>query len=304
MKSEPQAGWYEENEEPKSGWQDLMEFYERVKNTEGSWVFRGQKRAEWGLETSIERAAKRFGVKPEKMPDLEKGLVRRFKRQAKLYLQHIPKGDEDDRISIEWLSLMRHYGAPTRIMDWTYSFFVAVHFAIEVTEPDKPFAIWALNRSWLVRRAEEALPDDLKEDVEKSYKDKRKTYMGDRVDTMNNILTHQPPCVLAYPMASYEVNERMFLQQGEFLAPGDVRRTMEENMKPLFNGDGSSGNLKKLTMCCDKDSLCEIIENLHRMNINRATLLPGLEGFARSLENLIAIDGTIVPYSRAGERSG
>jgi hypothetical protein len=32
---------------------------------------------------------------------------------------------------MEWLALMRHYGAPCRLLDWTHTFWAAVFFAIE-----------------------------------------------------------------------------------------------------------------------------------------------------------------------------
>jgi hypothetical protein len=37
--------------------------------------------------------------------------------------------DQDDWL--EWIALMQHYGAPTRFLDWTYSLYVAVFFAVE-----------------------------------------------------------------------------------------------------------------------------------------------------------------------------
>ena len=48
---------------------------------------------------------------------------------------------------MEWLALMRHYGAPCRLLDWTHTFWAAVFFAIEkatdfcsvwVVDPIKP----------------------------------------------------------------------------------------------------------------------------------------------------------------------
>jgi len=48
---------------------------------------------------------------------------------------------------VEWLALMRHYGAPTRLMDWTWSFYVAVFFAMHDIPPESEdnCAVWALN---------------------------------------------------------------------------------------------------------------------------------------------------------------
>ena len=46
---------------------------------------------------------------------------------------------------MEWLSLMRHYGIPTRLLDWTHSFLVAAYFAVDDADKARDCAIWALD---------------------------------------------------------------------------------------------------------------------------------------------------------------
>ncbi len=48
-------------------------------------------------------------------------ILREFQHKTGLYLERKP--DKDD--VLDGLALMRHYGAPTRPTDWTYSFSVA-----------------------------------------------------------------------------------------------------------------------------------------------------------------------------------
>src|SRR5436309_276549 len=38
--------------------------------------------------------------------------------------------------ALEWLALMQHYGAPTRLLDFSYSFWIALFFAFEAAEDD------------------------------------------------------------------------------------------------------------------------------------------------------------------------
>jgi len=97
------------------------------------------------------------------------------------------------------------------------------------------------------------------------------------------------------------MNERLAAQQGLFLFPFDLGASFEENLAETFRLDPtclkSSGfadratlpmstlaNICILKIVLPKAYHVAAIEDLRKMNISTATLFPGLDGFARSLQ--------------------
>ncbi|MFC2023948.1 FRG domain-containing protein, partial [Chloroflexota bacterium] len=104
-----------------------------------SWAFRGHERSEWSLYSTLSRRFIDFGVHKEAWAHQEDRIFRIFCRKAHLFLKHVPKKDR----AFEWLSIMQNHGAPTRLLDFTWSPFVAAFFALEKAETDS--AVWAVN---------------------------------------------------------------------------------------------------------------------------------------------------------------
>lgn len=259
----------------------FFEFHKKFMQKKETWIFRGQEDCEWGLTTKLERAVKNFGHKMKDAPKIEAGLLRRFMRQCQNYLTKTPSPGN----YMEWFALMRHYGAPTRLLDWTYSFFVATYFAVESAKGK--CVVWAFNAECLEKKLKGILPKKTwalayEDDVNlQLYRDFEKVFM------------RKPPKAFVCPMNPYEFGERLVIQQGVFLCPGDVSKSFESNLEEPFSKSELKKNLRKYEIADDLKLRKDILRHLHRMNMNRATLFPGLQGFAESLTTLLAFRDVI-----------
>lgn len=94
-----------------------------------NWIFRGMPSIKYVLQPGISRSRYR-GIKKEIDPEEEANILQGFVDRIRLQVSQHPKND------LEWLTLGRHYGLPTRLLDWSASILVAAYFATgaQVTE--------------------------------------------------------------------------------------------------------------------------------------------------------------------------
>lgn len=293
-------------------WEEIYNSYLKFSISGRQWIFRGQENSGWRLRSTLERAIVRFGFgarqpidrctpdynqqedvlyreilaqglqgrKQHDAFDIELALLRKFKRQCYLYTSQVP---QDENI-MEWLALMRHYLAPTRLLDWTYSFFVALFFAIENATGNT--AIWALDTDWLRDRVGQCFPDELKIFDQDQHI---------RRETFKELFTSSKAKPTVYAVNPYRRNRRLSIQQGIFLCPGRIDIPFEDNLVDLLSDPSANGAFCKLIIDVNCTTRNAILKHLLEMNVYRAALFPGLEGFARSIETTLAYPDTLVP---------
>ena len=108
------------------------------------------------------------------------------------------------------------------------------------------------------------------------------------------------------PVQPLKTNERAATQQSLFLCPNPSIWGFEFALKQVLKSDWDRCEAWRLEhqpkdepykperffkLCIAPQARSELLRELYRMNINYATLFPGLDGFARSLGTNITVSG-------------
>ncbi len=209
--------------------------------------FRGHSNCEWSLLPSLYR----LDYNEKKRRKLEKILYYDFLAYSGAILAK-------DLSSWEVLFEMRHAGIPTRLLDWTENFGVALYFALK--DNSKNPCIWILDPFKLNKKAINGeVIQDPKSDFKYNY---YQMYMLDREK------------VSEMPVAIYPAKQcaRIFAQKGVFTLQGSVGEPLE-NIYPdcVTRVDLPSG------------ALSEAKRFLNLAGINEYTVFPDTDGLARYL---------------------
>ena len=234
--------------------------------------FRGQAKQCWKLQPKAERftwtdwsledgdRSYRFvnNVEPEMN---EATLLREFQSVAHLYINPTPAPDE----VVDWLSVMQHYGAPTRMLDWTRSPCVAFFFSI-LHHPSEDATLWAIDIDWLRERSLKILRQH----------DPECPVDSNMVNGyINRILLRPENPPLIVPATPRNPNERMRVQEGELLCnlrhEGAVSSVLLGMIlyPPMVERQVISRIVVK------KDRIDDFIKNLRQKDVYADRLLPG-----------------------------
>ncbi|MDY0748094.1 FRG domain-containing protein [Paucibacter sp. R3-3] len=223
-------------------------------------AFRGQRVADWPLASSLYRRLLAYCPDKATWPEREARALRIFRRKAHIYLADPQVLDDDLRC----LAMMQHHGAPTRLLDFTKSPFVAAFFALE--RSDGNAAVFSLDTPALWKAAP-ALSPDLRRDVI----DPRRPGNFARYFAMND----RPVLWCGEPA---RMDSRLVAQSGLFVVPGQIQQPLDQI---LAHYDAPVPLLKRLVIRASLRNA--FMRELYRMNITDATLFPDLDGLARSI---------------------
>jgi hypothetical protein len=152
--------------------------------------------------------------------ELQESRIRRiFERKSRLFLADVPNNDE-----IEWLALMQHHGAPTRLLDFTWSPYVAAFFALERATEDA--AVWAINLPllWAIHDKHKIDRVNVGDADPRNPEAFKKYYLPNRR-------------AFVWQGDSFRMPQRVVAQSGTFLVSSHLGMTVEEILA-RYPGEG------------------------------------------------------------------
>lgn len=261
-------------------WDDLVKevfegsYNEKIGRYRSPFAFRGQPK-DYPLRSGLMR----LGHPIPELPNFERYLFNSFKKYAHQEFQ----GENSEW---RWLSFAQHHGLPTRLLDWTYSPFVAMHFATsDLSKMEEDGVIWCVNlyaiQKWLPKKLYKVI-DQARSGVftidmlEENFEDIQAfdTNEGDR----DFVLFFEPPSLdlrIVNQVALFSFMSNPSGNLDDWLANTSL-------MKSNIIDSADSEICKKI--CLKKEAKWEIRDKLDQANINERVLFPGPDGLSSWLK--------------------
>ena len=231
-------------------WNSIKSLFGRLfKRAESECIFRGQADATWGLEPSLLRRFKQTGkaINQAKMIELEKEARAEFIFQAHLHISDYIINRTHDQW--DWWALMQQYRAPTPMLDWTWSPYIAAYFAAN-EHFDREGSIWYVSDIRLT-------------EVMKAVKATDRTVR---------------------PYYYITPTDRVVAQQSVATFSDDLTADQAVILDELMPEESNTLVFHRITFPANQKVM--ILKELRQMNISAASLFPGIDGLGRSIAEL------------------
>jgi hypothetical protein len=217
-------------------------------------VFRGLARSSYRNISSLARLAGDYR-------GLERHLIRNFRKYAHRQAPGPTMWD--------WLALAQHHGLPTRLLDWTFSPLVALHFAT-ATALDEPAVLWAVDCEGAHQRLPALLQDALQREGALVFTTEMLARHAPQLTDLDALGADSDPFVVFFEPPS--LDDRIINQAAVLSATSDPTCHMEEWL------DVHPGLWRAWEI--PPDVKADVRERLDQANVTERVLLPGLDGLA------------------------
>jgi hypothetical protein len=252
-----------------SGWGELQErlfadsWQPELGRFRSNFAFRGRNDVAEGLGTSLLR----LGGNPR---ELEAHLLRNFRKYAQ-------REDVPFDSPWNWLALAQHHGLPTRLLDWTYSPLIALHFATARLEHyDRDGIVWMIDYV----EAQQHVPDQLRKVLEDQrmvvFTAELLAQEAGALDALEHLAEEDFVAFLEPP----SLDERIVNQYALFSLMS----------RPEARLDGWLESRPRLArrIVIPAELKWEVRDKLDQSNVTERVLFPGLDGLSRWLARYYA----------------
>lgn len=253
-----------------------------------TWVFRGVSQ-NFPLEPSLSRLFDQ-GIDPN---NAEKKSIEVFQERAHHYFSPLPSPEDN----LAWIALMQHHGAPTRLIDWTYSPYIATYFACN-DQKDKDGVLYCLNLAEL-QKVQSKVVNELNNKEPIALRALRPDSRLGVEPLFSQLLfpsREDPVCVrsvteklsLVFPVRPSYQSRRMANQQGLLMTSFEPGGMFQGGLLGMSRQADDVLILKYRIPSSQKNA---ILRHLYASNIHAATLFPEVDGLGRMIADTLLTDG-------------
>jgi hypothetical protein len=247
-------------------WETLIRTLDDLNGRMPDAWFRGQEDHAWRLRPSINRYL--TDVPPQQAAEMELNSLLRFMGEAHAHLPTTalprdPFGWDVLDNYVEWLALMQHHGAPTRMLDWSCSPYVGLYFAV-TGRPDTDAALWFFDH----RAVSVALFERLQLPVT--------SLIDYRVMPSTVIAAPSTTAPIVFPAMKKMRSAREIAQQGVFTFCDHLQGDHQDALASM-----SGGGFGRIRIPAALKRECAL--RLRSMNLTPAALFPGVDGVCQSI---------------------
>jgi hypothetical protein len=245
----------------------------RINATE-NFLFRGHSNSTWELEPTIER------IRPDLENNLlsswykaaEKRSIDNYQRAIKIFANEKEYRFIANEITLlDWLSIMQHHGAATRLLDTSSSPLIAAFFAVtDTTCLLRERCIWAFP----LKIIDQKNIDTIEIKSSDRYQELYDYYQNFDITKQND----NP--IIGFTFLN-KLSERPYYQQSAFLFSMSNTIRFTNLLKKYYFNDTK---LTKLVFkFSSRNDFSHAVNDLRGMNITFSSLFPGIDGYSKDI---------------------
>lgn len=243
----------------------VEEFVGQVRADSAGWPylwFRGEPRVDGPLVPKLYR------LRADGRPRDENKLLQFFRMKAPTFwVGSCPERNATD----QWLFLAQHVGLPTRLLDWSESALVGLHFALLENEP----VVWMLNPIELNRLSVSAGQEATGSDFPLSWFHPSNGINIGSINIRGAWERDEPGVSLPVAIQPTNIHPRMSVQRSCFTVQGKDKSSLSNRVPQL---------LRRYEI---EPAVRPAMQNdLRMLGISHSTVFPDLDGLARELADL------------------